>query len=288
MKIPSGSLEAFLEVARLKSFTKAAVKLGLTQSALSQRILNLEEAMEASYFIRDRAGARLTEAGEELLRYAQSQESLEEEFLGAKRAGSTEALVGTLRIAGFSSVVRSLLLPAVAPLLREHSAHCSIITREMKDLPSLLQRGEADLLLINQDLARPNVVSHFLGFEENVWVKGRRAIGPQAGSWFLDHEADDDTTARYFKKFGSKPKRLQRRFLDDVYLLIEGVKMGLGEAIIPRHLLQGERDLEICEPSKILREPIWLIYPQQGFYSRLHKRAVADILREFHKNLPQK
>src|SRR5437867_4099333 len=105
MKISSHSLEAFLCVARLGKFAKAAESLGISQSALSQRILNLESQLETTLFVRNRAGSRLTPEGEDLLRYAQAQEILEEEYLKSKGG---KGLNGSLRVGGFSSITRSL------------------------------------------------------------------------------------------------------------------------------------------------------------------------------------
>ncbi len=47
-------LEYFVEVARQGSFTKAAVKSGIVQPALSQQIKRLEEEFNTALFIRDR------------------------------------------------------------------------------------------------------------------------------------------------------------------------------------------------------------------------------------------
>ena len=280
MKIPAHGLEAFLALARLKSFTKAARQLGLTQSAFSQRIRNLEDILEASLFLRGRAGTTLTGAGEKLLRYAQTQEALEEEYLGNREGAG--ALRGTIRIGAFSSVVRSLLLPAIAPVLRENPVHCEVITREMGELPGLILGGGVDLVLVNQEIPRAGFIAHFLGFEENVLVRAKKA--KNRSDWFLDHNAEDSTTARYFR--ASAKRSFKRRFFDDVYLLIEAVKLGVGEAVLPKHLLDSE--LEVQNPGQVLREPVWLIYPEQSYYPKLQQRVIADIQREFKQHLPQK
>lgn len=60
----------FLEVVRTGSFVNAAANLHVTQTAVSARIRVLEEQLERPLFIRNKAGARLTPAGEQFLRFA--------------------------------------------------------------------------------------------------------------------------------------------------------------------------------------------------------------------------
>jgi DNA-binding transcriptional LysR family regulator len=74
MGLQTSHLEAFSEVAKLRSFSKAAKVLHVTQSALSQRVMNLESEIGHALFIRDPAGIRLTDEGQELLRYCRSKD----------------------------------------------------------------------------------------------------------------------------------------------------------------------------------------------------------------------
>ena len=60
----------FLEVVKTGSFVGAAAKLNLTQTAVSARIRVLEEQLDRPLFIRNKAGARLTPAGEQFQRFA--------------------------------------------------------------------------------------------------------------------------------------------------------------------------------------------------------------------------
>lgn len=281
MKISANSLEAFLAVARRSNFSRAATDLAISQSALSQRILNLESQLETTLFVRDRSGSRLTPEGEELLHYAQTQESLEEEFLSSR---SGTGLVGSLRVGGFSSLTRSLVLPALAPLARENSFRLSVFSRELEQLPELLRQGEADLVILDKELEREGVVPVFLGFEENVLVRSRK--WKKAAPFYLDHDAEDLTTQRYVQKFGhkadhktgAKGAKVERRFLDEVYNLVEGVRLGLGQAVVSRHLVDGDKELEIVEPSHVLKTGAWLHYPAQAYYPKLQVEAREAIL----------
>src|SRR3981189_2067332 len=60
-------LQAFVAVARERSFTKAAAKLGVSQSALSHTMRELEERLRAPPLVRATRSVAPTEAGERLL-----------------------------------------------------------------------------------------------------------------------------------------------------------------------------------------------------------------------------
>ena len=62
----------FLEVVKTGSFVSAATNLNLTQTAVSARIRVLEEQLDRKVFVRNKAGARLTPAGDQFLRFATS------------------------------------------------------------------------------------------------------------------------------------------------------------------------------------------------------------------------
>jgi DNA-binding transcriptional LysR family regulator len=62
----------FLEISDTGSFVAAAARLHITQTAVSARIRALEEQLGRRLFVRNKAGARLTPAGERFLRHART------------------------------------------------------------------------------------------------------------------------------------------------------------------------------------------------------------------------
>ena len=63
-------VEAFLSVARHRSFRKGAAQLGVTPSAISQAVRALEARIGAALFIRTTRSVGLTEAGQRFLEHA--------------------------------------------------------------------------------------------------------------------------------------------------------------------------------------------------------------------------
>ncbi len=70
MKLDVTAARTFLEIVKTGSFVRAAANLNITQTAVSARVRVLEEQLDRQLFIRNKAGARLTPAGDRFLRYA--------------------------------------------------------------------------------------------------------------------------------------------------------------------------------------------------------------------------
>ena len=106
-------VEAFLSVARHRSFRKAAAELGVTPSAISQVVRALEARLGAPLFIRTTRNVGLTEAGERFLLRARP---AFEELVAASEAarGLGQRPAGLLRLAAPPSVVPILLEPLIA------------------------------------------------------------------------------------------------------------------------------------------------------------------------------
>jgi DNA-binding transcriptional LysR family regulator len=273
MALDSNQLEAFYAVSSNGNFTKAAGQLGITQSALSQRILNLEDALGTTLFIRDRAGLRLTEVAQNLLRFCRLKNDLESEFLSDIK--TADSIAGVLRIGGFSSVMRSVVLPALAPMLKKfNQVQLQIHTVEMQELLPLLKSGEVDFIISDLRYEREELESRELGTETNVLIEEKKYSGPDI---YLDHDEKDPTTINYLRLTKAKLTQPRRHYLDDIYGLIEGVKIGLGRAVVPAHLIRNEKTLRVLRPKETLDVQVYLHYFKQPFYSKFHQLVVKEL-----------
>jgi DNA-binding transcriptional LysR family regulator len=109
----------FLAVARERSFTRAAAKLGMTQSALSHIIRGLEERLGVRLLTRTTRSVSPTDAGERLLQNVGPRlEEIEAEIAAVSELGDKPA--GTIRITATDHVVDSVLWPRIAPLLPQY------------------------------------------------------------------------------------------------------------------------------------------------------------------------
>src|SRR6516165_9485135 len=112
-------LRALVAVGRERNFTKAAAKLAVSQSALSQTIRQLETRLGVRLLTRTTRSVSPTEAGERLLRTVGPR--IEE--IDAELAAVTELRDkpgGTIRISATENAIDALLIPKLAKLLREY------------------------------------------------------------------------------------------------------------------------------------------------------------------------
>jgi DNA-binding transcriptional LysR family regulator len=116
-KLKISQLRALVAVADQGLFSEAALKLELSQSAISHAISTLEEELGVVLITRGRQGAKLTVTGEQIAQEArQALKSLEEIGQKARLARGLES--GQVRVAGFRSVTTHILPVAIAEFRR--------------------------------------------------------------------------------------------------------------------------------------------------------------------------
>ena len=109
----------FVAVGRERSFTKAAAKLGVSQSALSHTIRELEARLGVRLLTRTTRSVSPTEAGERLLRnVAPRFEEIEAELATLRELREKPA--GTVRLTAGDHAIRSVLWPKLAKFLPKY------------------------------------------------------------------------------------------------------------------------------------------------------------------------
>lgn len=112
-------LLAFVTVARERSFTRAAARLGVTQSALSQAIAGLEARLKIRLLTRTTRSVSPTAAGDRLLHAIGHRfDEIEAELDVLTQLRDKPA--GIVRITCGDAIVKSTLLPKLMPLLHEY------------------------------------------------------------------------------------------------------------------------------------------------------------------------
>ena len=112
-------ITAFLAVAREGSFTKAAAKLGVTQSALSQTVRNLEGRLGLRLLTRTTRNIAPTEAGERIIQAVGPKLDEVEAELAALTA-LRDKPAGTVRLSAGEHAADLILWPAVHKLLPQY------------------------------------------------------------------------------------------------------------------------------------------------------------------------
>lgn len=278
MSLSSLQLDAFMAVAMQLNFTKAAQSLRITQSALSQRVSQLESKL-GLLFIRNTKNVRLTTLGNQLLRYCRNKAALENEFMNQISMNPlNNSLKGILRIAGSSTTMRIFILPALKSLLLKHpQIQLELLELELRELPSALETNCADFIISNQSIHKNRIETAHIGYENYVLIKSKQAKN-NVKDIFLDHDIEDETTQLFLKNQATPVSNWRSHYLDNIHLIIEAVKLGIGQGVLPYQILSQEPTLEKVKGMKALKVPIYLMYYKQESYSQL-QQAVIDILK---------
>jgi DNA-binding transcriptional LysR family regulator len=279
MSLSSLHLDAFYAAAQTLNFSQAARELHITQSALSQRIKALEEDISLTLFVRMPRGVQLTEAGDRLLRNCQARHSLEEELLLEISGKNHEGLGGHLRIAGYSSIVRSVVIPGLHGLLSQYPhVQPHFQNAEIRELPDMLLTGNVDFIVTDTEFHRHDLECIPLGTEEYVLVES--ATNPSTHNVYLDHDPDDRISHQFLAHQGGEVASYRRAFLDEIYAIIDAAAAGMGRAVVSRHLVEKNPNVKVVAGFKSMSVPVLLYHHKQPFYTELHKAVVATLASE--------
>ena len=137
--------ETFLKIAELKSFTKAAETLYLTQPTVSKQIVDLERFFDVRLIDRTKRTVTLTSAGEILLKYAKEMVALKKEAGDAIAAfkGLKQGLINV----GASTIPGIYILPRVLAVFRKQypAIEIKLIVGDTKEIIRKMEEGDIDI-----------------------------------------------------------------------------------------------------------------------------------------------
>lgn len=142
-------LAAFVAVAQEGSFTRAAARLGVSQSALSQTMRGLEERLGIRLLTRTTRSVSPTDAGERLLRtVAPRFEEIETELVALSELRDKPA--GTIRITASEHAANAILMPKLEQLLPQYPDIKIEINSDSRLIDIVEQRYDAGVRLGEQ------------------------------------------------------------------------------------------------------------------------------------------
>ena len=151
---------AFAHVVRVGSVSAAARGLGLTQSAVSQRIKKLEEAFGAKLFVRDREGFSLTPTGQDVFLIADKQADLQKLF-DEKLSGYVNGEDGQLAIIGNAPLPALRLISAFLGIRPNVKIDFTVV--DWTTSVELLQSRKIDVAVLTAPKSSSHWVSQKIG-----------------------------------------------------------------------------------------------------------------------------
>lgn len=249
MSLLLNQVEAFVEVARAGSISRAAERLAVTQPALTARIQALEAAFGARLFVRSRTGTRLTDAGRTLLPYA------ERALIALARGRELVAEVaggeaGHLTI-GAAPAVSTYVLPAMLRefQVRHPAVQLSVRSGHSEEVLDMVLREEVEIGLM-RPIRHPDVESTPLYEDELVLVVNPGHAFAAAGSvpmaaMATEHLILFDRTSSYheltssiLREAGIRPRGSIE--VDNIDAAKRMIEEGLGVALLPRTAVSAE------------------------------------------------
>jgi LysR family transcriptional regulator (chromosome initiation inhibitor) len=269
MRLLSPQLQAFIAVCEQGSVHAGADILHLTQTAVTQRIRNLEAQLGTSLFVRSRRGMQPTAEGEALLQYCHAVTALEGETL-AKITGQTALSTVSLVITGPTSIMRSRIIPACTPILKQYPQ--TLIHFMINDEDSrhhALRQAKADFAVLQPHHITPEMRSKTLKPELYVLV------GPKAWQQrslediitherIIDFEPGDQMTLTYLKHYHlASLARPERYFVNNPDELVDLISAQVGYSALTWEFFEMFKDtkpITLLDPDEHVDFPIKLVW----------------------------
>ncbi|MBI2765508.1 MAG: LysR family transcriptional regulator [Chloroflexi bacterium] len=286
-------LDAFLQVAHHRSFSRAAESLFLTQPSVTARIQSLEREIGERLFERTGRSVTLTDAGQAFIPHAQRALTAVQEGTDAIEA-VRHGDVGSIRI-GASSSIATYVLPGILKRFREQRPRVHIFLAAAGATEDAIER------LISGDIhvgitrltQHPEVESVHLYNDDLVLVappkhpfaaRGRITIAEAAREPFLFFERSSSYHSIVYSMFlrvGVVPESVME--LDSMETTKHMVEAGLGIAILP--VVSVAREIEVGTLARVeIRDMEQPPQREVGVHV-LRNRALAPPLRDFLKLL---
>jgi DNA-binding transcriptional LysR family regulator len=242
-------LEAFVEVARRGSVSRAAEDLYVTQPTLTARLKGLEQELDAKLFVRSQRGMRLSDAGRAFLPFAER--TLDTVSSGRRLLQELARGEGGQLALGAAPAVSTYVLPRILTRFRRMHPKVSLAVRtgHSEEVLELVLREQVQIGL-GRSLRHPDVEAIPLYEDELVLVADPKH--PFAQQAAIDPDAlvevqlilFDRTssyrrlTSEFFESVGAVPRGVME--LDNIDAAKKMVEQGLGVALLPHTAVTAE------------------------------------------------
>jgi DNA-binding transcriptional LysR family regulator len=247
--IETSQLQTLVAVTRAKSFSKAAETLGVTQSAISQSIKNLESKLDIKIFKRSGKSVVLTTEGEKLyILGTQFLQSMDETL--AEISGDKNEMQGKVRIGTLTGIGKTWLAEEIVWHAKENpELQLSVRLGHQEDLLADFEANKLDILILPEDdlpihgekeffLEEKSTLVFPLEMKEQFFNKKLTLAMLESIPTILFEQNDLLFLKWCRSKFKSYPKKLNVRFCVNSHgHMLQAVNEGLGIAVVPNHVL---------------------------------------------------
>ncbi|TAK35673.1 MAG: LysR family transcriptional regulator [Chloroflexota bacterium] len=294
-----GQVEAFVEVARKGSISRAAESLCLTQPTVTERLHSLEVELGDKLFNRVKYGVTLTDAGKLLLPYA---ERTLRTLADAKAAleNLRDGTQGNL-VLGSAPFISMYLLPTLLDryMSKHPNVHVAVRTGHSEEVLQMVLHEEVQIGLV-RNMRHPDIEAMTLHNDELILVARPSHPFCNRPHLTIEEVASEgvvlfDDTNNYYQLvngvFLSVGLVLKARFeMDNVESAKKMVEQGLGISLLPRIAVQKEialgtlKELPIIDGPTLQRELVAICHKTSGLGGIA--RAFLDTVKEMSSATP--
>ena len=244
MSLSNLGLDAFFEIYKKKTVLEASNTLGLTPTAVTQRIKALEKELNTSLFIRTKKGMLLTESGNKLLQYVQNREALENQVIASI---SEESISNPIRVKFSASTFYSYskLLPLLEKLRTTHpNLFFDFDVNDSDDKLLKLKENKTDFIIIPRQMVPLELDSKLLKKKRYVLVGGSEHKKNLSDLTIIDYSKLDPFTDMFFKKLKIKynPSK-DRHYINNTLMIPRLIESNIGVAVLDEdHFKQAKKD----------------------------------------------
>lgn len=278
--IETSQLQTLVAVTQTKSFSKAAELLGVTQSAISQSIKNLELKLEVQIFKRSGKSVALTSEGEKL--YAVGAQFLEKinETLEVIKADKN-SMQGRVRIGTLTGIGKTWLAKEIVWHAKENpELELSVRMGHQEDLLADFESNKLDILIMPEDDCPLSGEREFFLEEKSTLVfplemkekffKKKLTLAIMETTPVILFEQNDLLFLKWcHKKFKALPKKLNVRFSVNSHgHMLQAVNEGLGIAVVPNHVLNRsyfkDKILTLGDEFEVPSGKLFIVYHKES------------------------
>jgi DNA-binding transcriptional LysR family regulator len=293
--IDLAEIEGFLQAAELRSFTRAARAVGLTQPGLSRQIQKLERALGVVLFLRTRDGLALTAAGESYRAYAEDIVARHRQFLDELH-GTTTSLRGELRIAASTTPAEFLVAELIDEFTAAHpSVEAIVFTADSERVVEEIFEGRRDIGFVGARIDRRGLRYDPIAEDEIVLAvpshhpfAQEEAVSIQAlaNQRFVERESGSGTTMSLRRHLAERgltlPPYRVAMTLSTTQAVVSAVRAGYGIGFVSSLALanegrRGAAAVRLLEAT--LRRPLYLVRDERRLPPPVGRRFADFVLQ---------
>ncbi|MBL6989306.1 MAG: LysR family transcriptional regulator [Bacteriovoracaceae bacterium] len=239
-------LKAFILTAEYSSFSKAADKLKIAQSAVSRQIKLLEESLGLELLIRSSKKIILTNKGKQLYLTASTFDQAANDIFFAEDTRP-------LKIGVLHGLLENWLTPITIKFYKKYTRNMTIKVDTPANLKTGIENGHFDIAFTTENI-QSELVSSLSILKEKLILVSKKEIDIKKihdYRWIIYNQ--DDNLYRVSKKISSSIVEV-----NSITTILNLVRNNVGIAVVPDHQLMPNDSLKCYELPGIKQSPVYM------------------------------